>query len=52
MSEIKNNQSLHNLGSAIERLQEALQEPLTNNLALDGTIQRFEFVFELFWKSF
>ena len=30
---------------------EALQESKSNALVLDGTIQRFEFVFELCWKS-
>ena len=37
--------------SALERLSEALQENTeTNPLSLDGTIQRFEFCFELSWK--
>ncbi len=44
--------SLDNLGRGMERLEEALQEPETNSLAVDGTIQRFEFVLELFWKTF
>ncbi len=35
----------------MERLREALQEPETNSLAVDGTIQRFEFVIELLWKT-
>lgn len=35
---------------AIRRLAEALAEPEANRLAVDGTIQRFEFSFELFWK--
>jgi nucleotidyltransferase substrate binding protein (TIGR01987 family) len=43
--------TLDQLGRAIERLKEALAEPPTNPLALDGTIQRFEFTIELFWKS-
>jgi nucleotidyltransferase substrate binding protein (TIGR01987 family) len=51
MSASKHSQSLLNLEAALERLQEALQEPETNKLALDGTIQRFEFVIELFWKT-
>jgi hypothetical protein len=33
-------------------LAEALEEPESNPLAIDGTIQRFEFVYELFWKTF
>jgi nucleotidyltransferase substrate binding protein (TIGR01987 family) len=39
------------LGQALTRLREATQEPLSNPLAIDGTIQRFEFVIELFWKA-
>lgn len=39
------------LSKALDRLQEALKEsPKTNVLAVDGTIQRFEFCIELFWK--
>ena len=51
MRKKKQSQSLRNLGAALERLREALQEPETNSLAVDGTIQRFEFVIELFWKT-
>jgi nucleotidyltransferase substrate binding protein (TIGR01987 family) len=47
----KPSQSLVNLATALERLREALQEPEANKLAVDGTIQRFEFVFELYWKT-
>lgn len=43
--------SLQKLESAIKRLDEALAEDDTNPLAVDGTIQRFEFVFELMWKT-
>jgi len=39
------------LADALERLREALAEPVTNSLAIDGTIQRFEFTIELFWKA-
>lgn len=45
----KASQALRNLGTALERLREALQEPETNSLVVDGTIQRFEFVIELYW---
>jgi nucleotidyltransferase substrate binding protein (TIGR01987 family) len=39
------------LGKALTRLQEALAEnPEKNSLAIDATIQRFEFCIELFWK--
>lgn len=45
-------QNLLDLRNAVARLDEALDEPLSNRLAVDGTIQRFEFVIELFWKTF
>lgn len=36
---------------ALERLDEALNEDLSkSNIAVDATIQRFEFTFELAWK--
>ncbi|MFN0095959.1 MAG: HI0074 family nucleotidyltransferase substrate-binding subunit [Dehalococcoidia bacterium] len=44
--------SLAKLTRAVDRLAEALEEPESSRLAIDGTIQRFEFVFELFWKTF
>nr|WP_286183325.1 HI0074 family nucleotidyltransferase substrate-binding subunit [Bacillus sp. ISL-55] len=36
---------------AITRLEEALAEDLSNSLLVDGTIQRFEFTIELYWKT-
>jgi nucleotidyltransferase substrate binding protein (TIGR01987 family) len=39
------------LGEVITRLGEALAESPENSLIVDGTIQRFEFVIELFWKT-
>ncbi len=42
--------SLSRLSSALDRLGEALAQPSSNPLYLDGTIQRFEFCFELIWK--
>lgn len=39
------------LESAYLRLQEAVHTPLGEPLALDGTIQRFEFTFEIAWKT-
>jgi len=42
--------TFRSLGSALERLREALAQPLANPLAIDGTLQRFEFSIELFWK--
>ncbi len=52
MSEDSVTRSLTSLGNSLERLREALAEPQTNPLAVDGTIQRFEFVIELYWKAF
>lgn len=43
--------SLRNLRRALDRLGEALEVPQSNTLAIDGTIQRFEFALELFWKT-
>lgn len=51
MSADKIRQSLSNLERAVSRLKQALDEPETNPLAIDGTIQRFEFAFELNWKT-
>ena len=51
MSATRTQQHLLNLGRAIDRLREALDVPADQPLAVDGTIQRFEFVFELFWKT-
>ena len=51
MTDDKARQSQINLGVAMARLGEALCEPSTNSLVIDGTIQRFEFVIELFWKT-
>jgi len=42
---------LDELGRALARLGEALAVPADAPLAIDGTIQRFEFVFELYWKA-
>lgn len=39
------------LGRALARLREAAAEPAENPLAIDGTIQRFEFVIEPYWKA-
>ena len=36
---------------SLDRLGEALRVGAEEPLAIDGTIQRFEFTFELFWKS-
>ncbi len=42
---------IDNLRKSIGRLEEALKQPISNPLAIDGTIQRFEFAFELCWKT-
>jgi nucleotidyltransferase substrate binding protein (TIGR01987 family) len=44
-------QSLTELGRALDRLDEALHEGSDNPLMIDGTTQRFEFCFELLWKT-
>lgn len=51
MSADRIEQSLRHLEQAILRLKEALDEPQSNPLSIDGTIQRFEFAFELNWKT-
>ena len=43
--------SLQNLGQALTRLEQALARPSPDDLEMDGTIQRFEFSVELFWKT-
>lgn len=43
--------SLSKLETAVARLGEALSEDSSNPLYLDATVQRFEFVFELAWKT-
>ena len=40
------------LKGALDRLNEALEQPFSSSpLVLDGSIQRFEFCYELFWKT-
>jgi len=51
MSESEDARALLAFGRALDRLREALAEPEDNPLALDGTIQRFEFAVELSWKA-
>lgn len=51
MSARKRKCSLANLDRALARLEEALLVPEDAPLAIDGTIQRFEFAVELTWKS-
>ena len=42
---------LDSFARALDRLDEALTVPSDAPLALDGTLQRFEFAFELSWKA-
>ncbi len=51
MSGSEDARALATLARALERLREALAQPVENPLAIDGTIQRFEFAIELFWKA-
>ena len=46
----KLHQSFINLEKALLRLEEALSEDQQNSLIVDGTIQRFEFTIEIYWK--
>ena len=39
------------LKNAINRLQEALQEDNVTDIVIDGVLHRFEFTFELAWKT-
>jgi len=51
MSPRKLKDSLQNLQRAFLKLQDAVATPRTSPLVAEGTIQRFEFVIELFWKT-
>lgn len=51
MRDRKVKESIGNLERAIRRLEEAVAVETSNELAIDGTIQRFEFAFELLWKT-
>ncbi len=51
MNQNKLKLKLENLRKALGRLEDSLKkDPHEDDLYLDGTIQRFEFVFELSWK--
>ncbi len=43
--------NLEKFSNALTRLDDAIKQPLSNELTIDGTIQRFEFCFELAWKA-
>jgi len=51
MNKRKINDSLTNLGKAVGKLKDALQVPTDRELVFEGTIQRFEYVIELCWKT-
>lgn len=54
MPEIKlelEKEAISYLTQALTRFDEALAIPVSNPLAIDGTIQRFEFSFGLAWKT-
>ena len=51
MNEETLRESLESLGNALDRFSEALAHPDPDDIVMDGTIQRFEFTFELFWKT-
>ena len=51
MSARKLRDSLNNLERSLRKLEEAVRIPKNNPLVAEGTIQRFEYVFELHWKT-
>jgi nucleotidyltransferase substrate binding protein (TIGR01987 family) len=51
MEEIKWKNKLENLENANAQLQKALLKTEFNDLEREGVIQRFEFTFELAWKT-
>ncbi|MBW4977754.1 HI0074 family nucleotidyltransferase substrate-binding subunit [Marinobacter adhaerens] len=51
MSDRKLQDSLGNLEKAMAKLESALQIPRNRELVVEGTIQRFEYVIELMWKT-
>jgi nucleotidyltransferase substrate binding protein (TIGR01987 family) len=51
MNESALRQLSDSLNASLGRVGEALAVPADRPLAVDGTIQRVEFTFELFWKT-
>jgi nucleotidyltransferase substrate binding protein (TIGR01987 family) len=43
--------SLNNLRKAVDKLNDALKIPIDRELVVEGTVQRFEVVVELLWKT-
>ena len=50
MTSYKLDRNLINFKKALNRFKEILQEP-ESNIVVDATIQRFEFTYELMWKT-
>ena len=50
MTSDKLDRNLMNFQKALNRLKEILQEP-ESTIVVDATIQRFEFTYELMWKT-
>lgn len=52
MTDMRWQQSLRDWGNALNRLEEMLNEPIdAKPYVLDATIHRFEFCYELCWKT-
>ena len=49
--EERNIQRKEDLKNAISRLQEALNQENVTDIVIDGVLHRFEFTFELAWKT-
>lgn len=43
-------QRIYDFTNALSRLREALKKDITDDIIIDGIIQRFEFTFEQSWK--
>ncbi|BAH06869.1 hypothetical protein CKR_1818 [Clostridium kluyveri NBRC 12016] len=43
-------QRIYDFTNALSRLREALEKDITDDIIIDGIIQRFEFTFEQSWK--
>ncbi|AYD40695.1 nucleotidyltransferase [Clostridium fermenticellae] len=44
------NERIHDFTNALNRLGEALEKDISDDIIIDGIIQRFEFTFEQSWK--
>ena len=51
MSKERLYEKLEDFKRAASRLEEAIKIPVTDDIVYDGVIQRFEFTFELSWKT-